>query len=167
MGVDITAYPRLTKADATASRYDAGVFMVIANDAFPGRVDPLEDGALYAFDETQAYEVFSGGYGRYNLWREQLAKFAGYPLTAINDAEDRYMHAGACWQGATGPFSELINFADNEGTIGPTACAKLSEDFKSHAERAAQESDVAWVRVYRHFMHGFAVAADGGAVEFS
>ena len=134
---------------------------LFVNDAFPGRDAGLDGSGHYSY--TEAIDVFSGAYSRYNRWRENLAKLAGYPLTADHDG--RMMHAAACWNGATGPFSELIDFADNEGVIGPVVAAKLARDFAEWDERAKAVHG----EFYEHYgdiRRGCDLAAQGGALNF-
>jgi hypothetical protein len=59
---------------------------------------------------------------------------------------------------------ELINFADNEGIIGTTACAKLAKDFAEHAAKAGRNGWCA--KLYRDWQTAFEMAADGGCVDF-
>lgn len=177
MGLDITAYRKLTKIDAV---FDAdgepldpntrepieNYFKPYANPSFPGREEGLTDRAVYAYADAE--HVFSRGYGSYNRWREALAKLAGYPLTEYVGAfkQRESAHAAACWEGATGPFSELINFADNEGTIGPVVAAKLARDFAEFDEHAQSVSEPYFYEGYGDMRRGLELAADGGALDF-
>jgi hypothetical protein len=70
-----------------------------------------------------------------------------------------------------GPFWELIQFADNEGYIGPTVAAKLATDFANWADRAkefAKDPEVGewWLVSYNKWRQAFELAADGGVVDF-
>jgi hypothetical protein len=129
MGLDITAYRQLKLCDAlfdadgdpidrATQEPIANYLHVFANSDFPGREEGLKDRGVYTYAEVD--EVLGMGYGGYNRWRETLAKLAGYPLTEYRSRFGgiQHAHAAACWEGATGPFSDLINFADNEGVIG-------------------------------------------------
>lgn len=142
MGLDISAYRKLTKLDVLFNEDGGPVdpatrepvedyYKVWANPDFPGRADGLEASACYSYADTK--HVFSRSYGGYNRWREELAKLAGYPLDYRETFGVRKAsHAAAAWNGkvqAGAPFWELVNFADNEGTIGPTVAAKLLRDF--------------------------------------
>lgn len=177
MGLDITAYRKLTKVDVLLDADGEPVdrttlepledyFKAYVNTDFPGREQGIEDRAVYKYEE--ASHVFSRSYGGYNRWREALAKLAGYPLT---EYEQRYgdaeiLHAAACWKGATGPFSELINFADNEGVIGPVVAAKLALDFAEFEERAKAVHEPFFYEGYCDMRRGLEMAADGGALDF-
>ncbi|MDQ0035887.1 hypothetical protein J2W30_003660 [Variovorax boronicumulans] len=176
MGLDITAYRRLTLRDSSINEDGEAVdpitgetlddcLRVFANPGFPGREEGLIDRAVYAYEESD--DVLGMSYGRYNAWRESLAKLAGYPLTEVTErfGPSRMLHAGACWAGATGPFSELINFADNEGTIGPVVAAKLARDFAEFEERAKAIGDD-FYQAFLDLKRGSEMAADSGALDF-
>jgi hypothetical protein len=176
MGLDVTAYKGLKKLDAV---FDAGgepidpvtrepldnVMIAFDNGDFPGRAAGLEDRGVYSYEDAEGF--WSGGYGRYNHWREGLAKLAGYPLTEYQGSFGgaQKAHAAACWQGAAGPFSELINFTDCDGTIGPEVAAKLARDFAEWDERA-QAIGGEWYEAYAEWRSCFEFAAHTGAVRF-
>lgn len=168
MGLDITAYRKLKKLDVVFDADGkplAGSVGVWASRDFPGREEGLEDGAAYAYEETD--EVLSMGYISYNRWREQLAQLAGYPTTRIHrHGIEEYTCAAACWMGATGPFSELINFADNEGVIGPVVAAKLARDFAEWDGKAGLIGG-RFYETYCDLRRGCDMAADGGMLDFS
>ena len=180
MGLDIYAYRKLVKLTDVITDSDGepvnsitrepveNYFRVYANPDFPGRADGLEDRAFYGY--VQAEHVFSRSYRGYNIWRNTLAKLAGYPLThrkvgvALEES-----HAAAAWSGnvqAGAPFFELVNFADNEGTIGPVVAAKLLADFVAFDERAKAVAEDFFYVGYCDLMYGLEIAADGGALDF-
>ena len=176
MGLDITAYRQLTECDvlfddddepvdATTREPIENYLRVFANPDFPGRAEGLKNRAIYTY--ADAASVLEMGYGRYNRWREQLAKLAGYPLTEYQPSYGprESMHAAACWQGATGPFSELINFSDCEGDIGPVVAAKLTKDF-AQFDSAANALGDDFYSAYAELKGGVDMAADGGALHF-
>ncbi len=177
MGLDITAYSKVEKVDVEVDEDNYPVDESAYDDYVRawamgrrGQHDQLEDGKFYSVDE--AYGFPAGSYGGYNQWREQLAKMAGYPLTEYReDYSTRRMHAAACWKGATGPFSELIMFADNQGVLGASVCAKLAKDFAEHEAAArtfaaAPEGDSDFIVSYLDWKQAFELAADGGMVDF-
>ena len=178
MGLDITAYRKLTKLDVVfnadeepidpTTHEEIGDYVrFYVNHHFPGREQGIEHRAIYSYEGAES--VMSRGYGGYNRWREQLAKLAGYPLTEYVNSfgQKEQAHAAACWEGATGPFSELINFADNEGVIGPVVAAKLAQDFADFEERAAAVGDGDYFYSgYQDMKRGCEMAADGGALDF-
>ena len=179
MGLYISAYRKLTKLDVLFNEDGEPVdpttrepvedyYKVWANPDFPGRADGLEDRACYSYADAE--HVFSRSYGGYNRWRETLAKLAGYPL----DYREMYgvreaSHAAAAWNGkvqAGSHFWELVNFADNEGTIGPVVAAKLLRDFAEFDERAKAIEADRFYEGYCDMRRGIELAADGGALDF-
>lgn len=144
MGLDITAYP----ADYNNRFLVSHSIIKWTEDNFPGRSEGLEGGAVYAFEESFGFRA--GSYGGYNDWRDWLARMSG-------------------WESAktTGPFYELIHFADNEGVIGPKVAAKLAKDFAEHADKAKQMAqDDFDLQRYQNWQRAFEMAADNGAVDF-
>lgn len=165
MGLDITAYRKLTKLDVLFDEDGEPVdhvtgepvenyFRAWDNPDFPGRAEGLEHLAIYGYAEYE--HVFSRSYVGYNRWRETLAKLAGY---TPDDAWDGLVQAGA-------PFWELVNFADNEGAIGPVVAAKLLRDFEEFDERAKTIENDLFYQGYCSIRRGLELAADGGALEF-
>lgn len=179
MGLDISAYRKLTKLDvlfnedgepvdpATRELVD-DYYKVWSNPDFPGRADGLEDRACYSYAEYE--HVFSRSYGGYNRWRETLAKLAGYPLDyRVTFGVREASHAAAAWNGkvqAGAPFWELVNFADNEGTIGPVVAAKLARDFAEFDEHAKAIEGDGFYEGYCDIRRGLEIASDGGALDF-
>lgn len=176
MGLDVTAYKGIKKIDAvfdyggdpidpTTREQLENVFVAFDNGDFPGRAAGLVNRGVYTYEDAEGF--WSGGYGLYNRWREELAQLAGYPLTEYRGSfgRDEKAHAAACWQGATGPFSELIHFTDCDGTIGPEVAAKLARDFAEWDERA-QAVGGEWYEAYVEWRRCFEFAAHTGAVRF-
>ena len=175
MGLDVTAYKQLTKLDAlfdadgepvnpaTREPYES-YFRAGVNHDFPGREEGLEDGSVYSYADSMG--GWSGGYGRYNHWRDDLAKLAGYPLGSYRQYGNDYpSYCAECWTGAKGPFSELINFTDCDGVIGHVVAAKLAKDFAEFDERAKAMGEDFYER-YAEWRAVFEFAADNGAVDF-
>lgn len=166
MGLDVTAFTKLTPApevvveDGYAMEencWHAGAETIKwTEDNWPGRTAGIESGATYRASDTFGFSA--GSYGGYNRWREQLAQLAGF------------ISPRSVWDKETkeGPFVEQINFADNEGVIGPIVAAKLAKDYREFYDRAlAIRADREWfVTKYHEWMRAFELAADGGAVEF-
>lgn len=177
MGLDITAYRKLTKLDATFDA-DSGEVIdaktrqpiqnylrVFDNQDFPGRAEGLEHGGIYAYESAD--DSFCMSYNGYNLWREALAKMAGYPETEYQSYRGpKRSHAAACWHGAPGPFHELINFSDCEGTIGPVVAARLAKDFTEFDAQARSVSHTCFYQQYDILRRMSEMAADGGALRF-
>ncbi|WP_448120514.1 hypothetical protein [Pseudomonas veronii] len=170
MGLDISAYSKLVAApeaefDEDGELVDYENFNTFYdNKDFPGRIEGITPKAAYKIEGDCA--GLSIGYGRYNAWREELAKLAGYPAkpyTQYGRTEDS--HCMPCWSGAQGPFAEQINFSDCEGTIGPVVSAKLAKDYAEFAEKAEAVGGYFWEK-YQEFRVAFDLAADNGAVSF-
>lgn len=181
MGLDITAYHHLKKLDCVFSEdgepidastrealdYDLRAYI---NPDFPSRANDLIDRAVYAANQSRGFSA--GGYGGYNAWRNELAKMAGYPEGTYKQyGKDWPSHCVACWGGAQGPFAELINFSDCEGTIGAATSAKLAADFaqfdeKAKAHSATLERGDWFYPLYQEWRKAFEMASDSGAVDF-
>jgi hypothetical protein len=167
MGLDITAFRQLTPTpDVALDSYGAPVewekywrphAIAWAEKHWPGRAEGVTEGTIYAAAETMNFRA--GSYGGYNEWRHWLARVMGYA-----SAQDFWNRAPA-----GSPFYELINFADNEGVIGPVVAAKLAQDFAENerrAEECAEGSQPFYMDRYRTWKRAFEMAADGGAVDF-
>jgi hypothetical protein len=174
MGLDITAHRQVSLAPKGALKddgdYDWDLYrMVYANPDFPGRAEGLQDGALYTVG-IACMRFGAGNYRSYNCWREHLARVAGYPLTKYAGYDgygaSRMLHAAGAWAAEGGPFWELINFSDCEGTIGPVVSAKLARDFVEYDERARALMDDRDYELYSAWRAAFEMAADGGFVSF-
>ena len=174
MGLDVYAYSNVKKIDCVLDEdgdavhpvtresvdYDVRVY---ANPDFPGRADGVEDRACYTGKECSS---LSAGYGSYNAWRNQLAKLAGYPETRhTNYGITEMRHDAGAWAATSGPFWELINFSDCEGTIGPIVSAKLARDFADFEERAKTVGG-RFYDGYQQWREAFETAADNGLVNF-
>jgi hypothetical protein len=169
MGLDITAYRRLTLAvgneafDETGDlEWDKGWRQLYVNGDFPGRADDIKDG--YAYRAEEAIHAVSVGYGGHMRFRDQLAELVGWwPI------EGKYgpSAAAAVWANPKpGPFVELINFSDCEGTIGTSTSAKLAKDFAEYQSKADAHPDEWFRELYGKWRAAFQMAADGGAVAF-
>lgn len=166
MGLDITAYRRLTKAegvecDEDGEPVDWNRFTRIrqslidyTEEHWNGRAEGVEAG-VYERDDDREFKFRAGSYSGYNAWRDDLARFAGHRT------------ANHVWEShIDGPFVELIDFSDCEGIIGPVVAAKLAKDFADHQERADKFADEWFRQKYADWRKAFEMAADGGAVDF-
>lgn len=96
-------------------------------------------------------------YSSHGRFRELLAR------AVERDARD-YWNGGV---GEDAPFYELINFADNEGCIGPDAASDLVADFAKHADQfAAVTDDEHWVRHYADWQRSVQLASNDGLINF-
>ena len=160
MGLDVFAYQKVTHVREPRDEHDYGTDeeeRLYNMPAFAERCE-LPDGIYVPSGTVHGFEC--GSCGRYGKWREALAALVGVSTHDV-------------WKGpkdiarAT-PFYELINFADNEGTIGPAVSAKLAADFDKYAERAASHRPdwPSWLETYEDFRKAFHLAAQGGVVKF-
>ena len=166
MGLDVTAFSKVKRLRDLDGDGDYNL-----DECFlPGNEGPVFStraadvpGGVYSY--TAKLAVFSRSYGTYSHWRDALAKLAGYAAHPT-EQDSAHIHSRTAWEAEEGPFWELINFTDCDGTLGTTVCQKLLTDFDAFAERAELALD-GWVRdVYRSFHAAFRLAADGGAVKF-
>ncbi len=177
MGLGITAYSRIEKTDAvfnadgepinpkTRKPITGKWIQVCANQYFPKREKPQRDKAVYRY--AAVVSVRPGAYSTYNRWREELAKFSGWPAADEEwYGQVRKSHQRSACEGASGKFWELLCFSDCEGWIGTKACKKLAKDFAEFAEKAKAHPDENWRTLYADWMKAFELAADGGGVDF-
>lgn len=158
MGLDITVYRKLTEVvkperdeDGDLTNFETewtpGASMEWSEKHFPGRGEGLDPRKVYNWKEK--YRFRAGSYGGYGVWRSKLNQFMG-----------------------DSAFQELINFADNEGVIGPVVSKKLAKDFLEHEEEAKQfaetlgDAGADWYQRYEEWKDAFDFASDAGAVVF-
>jgi len=184
MGLDITAYKKLTKLDVV---FDAdgnpidprtrdplhynNYTRFYVNHDFPGRNGDIEDKACYAYEDSEGFRA--GSYGGYNGWRERLAELAEYPMIEYEGVQGyapsrRMRRDAAAWSGICEgmPFLELVNFSDCEGVIGSQIAAKLANDFAEFDDLAKSVDDPWFYELYCKWRKAFEMAADDGAVSF-
>lgn len=179
MGLDITAYGKLTKlnvlfnadgepVDAVTHELIEDYFQVFENQDFEGQIEGLEDKAVYSYENRE--HVFCRGYGGYGNWRETLAKLAGYPIDIYEAfGVKKELHSASAWSGKVkkgSPFFELINFSDCEGVIGHVVAKKLLRDFDEFNDRAKEIELHGFYEGYCEIWDGLKIAADGGALDF-
>lgn len=119
----------------------------------------VEQGCYEASGEVGGFRAGSyGGYGAFReaLWEAATGKVA-MPWYLDKDEAIEL------------PFFLLVNFADNEGCIGPDACRKLADQFKEYRESVrpilVSQSEW-WGEKYDDWQHAFETAADTGMVSF-
>jgi hypothetical protein len=157
MGLDITAYERVKRTPrggVDGDDLENGFTRLYVNPDFPGRADEIENRAVYEVSGEEL-DFRAGSYSGYNAWRDQLAQLVGR-ATAREVWEDP----------KPGPFVELINFADNEGTIGAGVAKKLAADFALWQPQADAHGDEWFRQHYALWRRAFEIAAKGGAVCF-
>lgn len=154
MGLDITAYRKLIIVEDPEldedgdlldwdTQWKPGGSMEWSEKHFPGRGEGVNPQKVYTWEESLGFRA--GSYSGYNWWRKKLEEFA--------NGDD---------------FQELINFADNEGVIGPVVSEKLAKDFEKNMERAKEFAlgDEGWFGLYISWHEAFEMASDNGAVDF-
>jgi hypothetical protein len=178
MGLDITAYEGLSKidgvqyldgevykADLEIMDDDAYDFVAYLNPDFPGRADDIEHRGVYK--STDGFGFRAGAYSGYNRWRNKLAEIAGYPKAPIEIyGREELRHDAGAWAAGQGPFWELINFSDCEGTIGTAVSKKLAADFAAFDGAAKEVEDQDFYRLFTEWRKAFDMAANSGAVHF-
>lgn len=159
MGLTIRVYKNIRKERKATEEDKEGIIpdkvaLLYKNPHFPLSAWDIESECVWSYSDS--YKFNAGSYHGYGAWREQLATLVGFPEAW----EERRKRTDL-------PFYGLIVFADNEGTIGPAACAKLAKDFEEWSERASGTVRYAWcVGTYDRFAQAFRDAARNGAVEF-
>lgn len=184
MGLDVTAYSEATLLPEHEFRpdecFEAGHVRAFAYAQFHQSMRGLEwdkslsdyQGNADVFIGGREYlcggksEWLSIGYGGHRVFRKRLASdLLGVTAEAIWTDPDKFR-----WL----PFFELIEFADNEGTIGPEAASDLAIDFRDFADRADAEwskpDSTGWAErlhsLYIQWRQLFDLAAGGGLVNF-
>ena len=169
MGVSITASSRMILVPEDGNdrdwHYDHDHEWAFVLDGCEKSAAGLELNRWYApTPETDSSRICSMSYGRYNVWREHLSRSVlGATPHEVWADPDAY---------ADRPFFELINFADNEGTIGPVSAGDLLADFADGKNRdlyligVPEGAETRWGRIYDAWT-GLELAADGGMVAFA
>lgn len=150
MGLDITAFAQHYPSDE-----DRGTFAYI-NPDFPGQADDVKEGYYVSCGDSLYFRA--GSYSGYNEWRRWLAGLVGTTPEKVWGDKPQI------------PFYELIDFADNEGTIGPAVSAKLRDDFLNNLEKARNDetakNEPYYFQKYICWLNAFTIAAQDGMVMF-
>lgn len=180
MGLDITAYSmlkRLPEKEQERIRaienceiegeYNWTEIHNLWQGAFGAEAgDGLKPGYYAETFESRKHTFRAGSYSGYNHWRDFLSVcMFGVPAVVVWANESEFVDL---------PFYELIRFSDCEGTIGPATSAKLAADFEAYAKHAAEfakaklcdDESEWWLSRYADWQKAFALASDGGAVNF-
>lgn len=167
MGLDICAYEKaeLTPPHKFGDDCDeAGHVYAYVLGGHERSLRGLEAGRCYEVSGGDTLEFRAGSYSGYNEWRAWLSQQAlGVTPAVVWNDPPAYVDR---------PFYELIDFADNEGTIGPEAAADLAADFRDQRAAVFGEGEDAvtedWLaEKYDLWQGAFEVAASGGLVQFT
>lgn len=169
MGLDVYAYKNVKPigdADTDSDEVSADFRVCYADPKFfAGRCDEWPDGTPLAAEDFM--DGYSGGYGGYCAWREELAELGGHPrtegLSLFGSIDYTYSHGAEA--AGCGPFWELIWFPDCEGTLGTAVCKKLAADFIEFEAKANQIGG-RFLDIYNQFKDCFEFASENGAVNF-
>lgn len=130
-------------------------------EGFERSLRGLQMGVCYEVSGEET-EFRVGSYIAYNAWREELAQRA-LRVSAMTVGEYPSIFVDQ-------PFFELINFADDAGTIGPEAASDLAADFGAHRAKIAArpwadpEEEAWFMEVYDQLQCAFERAAGGGGL---
>lgn len=151
------------------------------NTNWPKHLEGLENG-WYLVPRTLGTNSFrAGSYSGYNEWRDDLALAAGFSGGAqeVWSLEDESIIG----KPESPPFSELINFSDSDGIIGPKLSKKLYNDFINNEGKIKENIDMWFLKVhpykeydirdmewffakYDDWKEAFKVASENGFVSF-
>ena len=179
MGLDAMAYEKAELTDPHEphqdSCYDNSHVFAFTLEGQQHALDGLEDERCYIASGES--EHLNQSYGNYNRYREVLCyAVLGVDPREVWESPEQY---------ADKPFYHQINFADNEGVIGPVASAKLAKDYEERREEfieglpsavqhffgedGLREFDGAldyYSRKYEEWQRMFEIAADTGLVDY-
>jgi hypothetical protein len=170
MGLDIVVYEKVQavpfKHEYGEACYEADHIHVSSDQAFPRSLRGLELGQCY-MSLGNRYSFRAGSYSGYGSFRGHLCE------AALGQDPETLWSNPQLYQDE--PFFELLNFYDNEGCIGPEACADLAQDFEGFRHivvpklKAPDEEDGTYnyyVSSYEEWAKAFKLTAGTGLVYF-
>lgn len=140
----------------------------VSSNGFDVQFEGLVEGY---YSGEQSHDTLSFTYDGYMQFRELLASLVYPPIKVTIEDEadqlfcDTYPHFVAVNQHTTGPFVELINFTDSDGTIGSKCAQKLYDDFIKYDKTAKQKMGDQYEN-YAIFTRLFEYASNNGFVMF-
>lgn len=149
MGLDITVYSELKKVHG--NRSDARVYLYNL-PSFKARNTKFPKGHYSAEPIFSAHNF----YGKYGQFRSLLAQLIG-----AKDQEEVWNNPETY---SAKPFYELINFADNEGTIDYEVAERIAKAFEEFEAKALSEFDEYNLGKYQDWQKAFRLAADNKGV---
>lgn len=148
--------------------YEDGV-IPYANSHYKKQAQGIKSHEYYTYEES--LQFWSTGYGFYSSWREELAKLAGYeplPFEQIkgNPSSSIMSYTEGAISKKSGPFIDLIDFSDCEGSIDSQTCKVLLEDFKKFQNKALLKEE--WFKIgYNKWINGLNMAVNEGFLIFT
>jgi hypothetical protein len=158
MGLDITAYSYLRPARDVEVEEDGspkdwrrfwrpGASMEWSEKHWPGRGEGIDPRTIY--DTYHRFGFRAGSYSGYGEWRDWLGTIAEDDGSA---------------------FRELVEFADNEGVIGPVVARKLANDFRVNITKAVARAEGGmnpwFLDQYVRWWVACMMASSEGAIDF-
>lgn len=162
MGLDIVAYSHVKSTPPHDVSYETCQehirAYVLSPDMSLSFLGLTEDTCYQPTDDSERISFRAGSYSGYGDWRAVLAQIVGQNIADY-------------WQGSVVeksnlPFFELLNFADNEGTIGPIAARNLLDDFHTWDDKAREQMDEWYYERYVSWTEACNLAKDDGLILF-
>lgn len=164
MGLSVYAYSEVKKSEMNLDDFyqkDPAKHMTLfIHPHFPDHAKDFQDATVYSWEEVFS---FDSGYSRHLVFRDNLAKMAGY---APSESASGFKYFATAIKTESGPFWHLINFADNEGVIGTEVSKILYEDFAKFENQAANFGDLDFLARYSRWKTAFAFSSKNGCVDF-
>jgi hypothetical protein len=166
MGLDISAYQKIAKvsvlenAEGEYINQETGsieekVITIRQNVDFMKQLAPLIDQATYTYQYSGTF--YSSSCHGYGLWRNELARIAGY-------ASDSGQYAQTAWNSKNGRFHDLIDFSDCSGIIGQDAIQRVLIDFEN--QQLDNSLVPEFITKYHQIWDAFIFAKDDGLIHF-
>src|SRR5215510_14958130 len=155
MRLQITAYSglrvlRQMAADEELEAVRDGIAFAV-HPCFRRHAEGLDSRLVYLAHGQ--FQFNAGGFSGHVCWLERLARLVGIGFL------DLFWHSPRA-----GPFTELLDFADSDATMGPAVCTKLARDFRDWASSAARHHERSFRQKYALWRHAYEVAAIEGCV---
>lgn len=154
MGLDIVAYEKadLVRDHDPASCEDRDHRHVYVLEGFDRSLRGMEPGCYVASGEEHHFRA--GSYSGYNAFRAELASRVGLDVDEVWADPDAF---------ADRPLFELVNFADNEGSISGAVAGDLLADLD---EVDVADADGYFLERLADWRRAFEVASPDGFVWF-
>ncbi len=129
----------------------------LSNPKFPAHMSGLSSDLFYKCSGKKM-RFGAGTYEEYSQFKKHLSMVAGF-----EKIEDLLKSGGPVY------FIELINFSNEEGTIGPIICKKLHNDFMDNYNVAEKyfsnldDHEKFWTH-YKNWCKALFVASHNGAI---